>query len=93
MGDSIRFYTFRVHWVLTEWESGEDVDKVSRGIVAAHSYGEAMDKICNRLPYAHKISIDEYDDINFMFLSKENYNLLLNTPYGLDDPKEYEDEL
>ena len=77
----IRFYSFSADWY-REWT---EEDAHSNGIVAAASMAEAVEKISNRLPYTDNLHIQELDDMDFIFLDNEHYDLIQREGIGAFD--------
>ena len=81
----MRFYLFETEWYN---EYKEDCE-ISKGLVCAASYSEAIGKIERRLPGNTWIRLQEMDDNNFIFMNEENYQKFAKENiYALDPEKE-----
>lgn len=81
-------YVFKANW----YNDYDEKNETSRAIVMAESYAEAMRKIEQRLPYLTSCEITEINEQDFVWLSEENYQKVLNTNEGLDDWSDEEKE-
>lgn len=87
----IRFYSFSADW----YNECTEKDAHSNGIVAAGSMAEAVEKISSRLPYTDNVHIQELDDMDFIFLDNEHFDLIQREGIGafdIEDEDEDEDE-
>lgn len=86
---SISFYAFETDW----YAEGLECDKHSKGIVAATSLVEAVEKISRRLPYTNNLFIQELDDWDFIFMDNEHFDLVKREGIGAFDESEEMDNV
>lgn len=81
----MKFYLFETEWYN---EYKEDCE-ISKGLVCADSYGEAITKVERRLPENRWINLREMDDNDFIFMNEENYQKFVKEDvYALDPENE-----
>lgn len=91
MSNYVREYLFDCDW----YDKYRDEEIHSQGIVVANNYTEAMRKIEQRLTNVYNVHITEYEEMDFIWLSKELYDRISDpeNEYGLEEPDEELEEI
>ena len=66
----IKEYLFKANW----YDDYTNKEETSYGLVMGKSYSDVMAKIEHRLPYANSIEITEYEECDFVWMNKCNYD-------------------
>ena len=84
----IKEYLFKADW----YDDHRDKEETSYGLVMGKSYTDVMEKIEHRLPYANNIEINEYDETDFVWMNKCNYDRMksMDNEIMFDFPDEEE---